>query len=138
VTTATALHEALVARLRAATTLTVYESDPGANIPADGNGRVYPYVVVWPATGFRPESARDITAAGGPELDWPVQTTIASGSTIWTLKALAPVRAALDGHVLIPGAGPLLEEPLMPDIRPDRDTQPTRYFTALGWRCLTA
>lgn len=136
--TAQALHDALVARLRAATTLTVYESDPGVNIPADAAGRVYPYAVVWPAVGFRPEGARDITAAPGPELDWPAQVTVASGSSIWTLKALAPIRAALDGWVLLPGAGPLCEEPLMPDIRPDRDTSPTRYFTALGWRCLTA
>lgn len=137
-TTARTLHEATIARLKTIPTVGVYDDDPGTNLPADAAGRVLPYVIVWPAVGYRPEAARSIAVAPGPELEWPMQTTIASGDRLWTLDAIGLVRAKLEGHVLVPGAGPLLEEPGQAEIQPDRDTSPPRHYAALMWRCLSA
>lgn len=136
--TAAALHAALLARLRTIPNLTTYDSTVPPSPPADSAGRVAPYAVVWPGVGYRPGEARDITAAPGPELDWPVQVTVASGDPCWTLAAIGLVRASLEGHRLVTGAGPLQEEPGQREVQTDKDTTPPRYYAALMWRALTA
>lgn len=134
-----ALHQALVARLDALTGVTAYDGQVPDNPPAETTaGRVYPYAVVWPSAA-RPELDGEL-AEGGTDgaLDWPVQVTVAAGAPDWCLVAATQVRAWLDGYELVPGAGPLREEPVALQVQRDDDVKPPRWYVPLLWRCQVA
>lgn len=142
------LHTALVSRLRSALAgrVTVYDGDvPGLkpdgtpNDPpqADGQGRVFPYCVVWSSPGAAPAEAAVHDVSTG--LDWAEQVTVAAGDPGWCLQAVPLVRAAAVGAVLVPDAGPLIDEtPRSRGVLRDPDAGPPRWFVPLQFGCLTA
>lgn len=133
------LHTALLERLRTLTTLRVFDGDVPTSPPAEpATGRVYPYAVAWGSPGYTPEEARGLDADADGGLAWPVQVTVAAGDLTWCLHAVHLVRTALDGHVLAPGAGVLVEDEGTPGVQPDRDTTPLRWFVPLTFRSLNA
>ncbi len=136
-TTPAALHLAAFAVVDALTTVTAYYGDVPAHPPADASGRVYPYCVLWSGPGGAPaETAVHDTSTG---LDWAVQVTVAAGDVTWCLQAVTVVRAALAGLVLVPGAGPLVDEtPRSQPVMRDPDVAPPRWFVPLFFGCLTA
>lgn len=128
------LFAAVVARLQAAApTVTVFEADVPTSPPADGNGRVYPYAVVWGAPGWIPDAARTIDGDAHGALDWPCPVTVAAGDPAWCLAAYQLVRQALDGFH-ITGAGPLREQTGTPPMTRDRDTTPARWYVPAIFR----
>lgn len=134
-TTPGELHTATLALLRAIPNMTVFDGDVPTTLPRDGAGRVYPYTVLWPSAGFRPNDIAD-DLAGTPDetLEWPVQVTVASGDVMWTLGAVRVVRAALAGAWLTPRTGRLREEPAAPSITRDTDVTPARFYVPLLFR----
>ena len=134
-TTPEALHTAVLVRLRAVPNLTVYDGSVPTTPPADASGRTYPYVVVWPSAGYRPNEIAD-SIAGTPDetLEWPVQVTVAGGDPTWVLQAATRARRALAGVFLTPQTGRLREEPGAPLISVDPDVKPARFFLPLLFR----
>lgn len=132
------LHKALEARLRTIPSISVYVGEVNPKPPAEpGSARVYPYAVVWPSGGFTPPEGRSIAGRAGEALEWPCQVTVAAGDVDWCLQAVRLVRDVLEGHVLVPGAGALQEEPTGAMIAPDRDVSPVRFFVPLMFRNLS-
>lgn len=129
------LHAAMLARLQTMAHVTVYDADVPSKPPADSQGRVYPYAVLWPSPGGAPSEG---SVAGPAGLEWVAQVTVAAGTPTWCLQAASKVRAVLAGHVLVAGDGPLVEDtpPTMPLTR-DEDVTPPRWYVPLLWRCLT-
>lgn len=134
-TTPEVLHAAVLTRLRAVPNLTVYDGSVPTTPPADASGRTYPYVVVWPSAGYRPNEITD-SIAGCPDetLEWPVQVTVAGGDPTWVLQAATRARRALAGAFLTPQTGRLREEPGAPPISVDPDVKPARFFLPLLFR----
>lgn len=134
-TTPEALHAPALALLRAVPTLTVYDGIVPTSPPADASGRTYPYVVLWPSAGFRPnEIADDLAGTPDEALDWLVQATVAAGNVTWCLQAATLTRRALAGAFLTPQTGRLREEPGAPPITVDPDVKPARFFVPLLFR----
>lgn len=134
-TTAETLHAATLARLRAVPNLTVYDSAVPTTVPADAAGRSYPYAVLWPSAGYRPnEIADDLAGTPDETLDWLTQVTVAAGDVTWVLQAATRVRRALAGAFLTPQTGRLREEPGAPPVSVDPDVKPARFFVPLLFR----
>lgn len=134
-TTPEDLHAAALARLRAIPSLTIYDGVPPTSIPADAAGRSYPYAVLWPSAGFRPnEIADDLAGTPDETLEWPVQVTVAAGTIAWCLQGATLVRRALAGAFLTSATGRLREEPGAPPVAVDPDVKPARYFLPLLFR----
>lgn len=134
-TTPLELHQALAARLKTLSSITVYEDgDVPSRPPADAQGRVFPYAVLWPASGA-PAGESSVAGQGG--LDWHTQVTVAAGDLDWLLQASQAVRQALVGHVLVAGVGPLVDEtPATLFARRDPDVSPIRWFVPVLLGCL--
>lgn len=131
--TADVLHAAVVAHLKATlTTVTVHDGQVPDSPAADGEGRVYPYAVLWGAPGWVPVDARSLDGTAGGALTWPCPVTVAAGAPAWALQAVTLVRAALDGY-RTPG-GQLREEPGSPPLRVDDTTTPRRWYVPLAFR----
>lgn len=131
-----ALHAALLALLEAIPNVTAYDGNVPPSPPAaDGSREVLPYVVLWGSAGTWPEAeAAALSQTSGPELDWPVQLTVAAGRQVWVLRAAAAVRAAVLGVELVPGASPLREPPgAVPVQFDDRNVTPGRFFLPLSF-----
>lgn len=128
------LHAATLARLRGLTTVAVHDSSVPDRPAADGAGRVYPYVVLWPVPGTTPDEARNLEHDLRGGLTWDARVTIASGDPTWTLQALSLVRARLEGWRPTPWS--LLAE--VPTggvtVLEDRDTPPSRWYVPLTFR----
>ena len=134
-TTPEVLHTAVLVRLRAVPNLTAYDGVVPTTPPADASGRTYPYVVVWPSAGYRPnEIADDLAGTPDETLEWPVQVTVAGGDPTWVLQAATRARRALAGVFLTPQTGRLREEPGAPPISVDPDVKPARFFLPLLFR----
>lgn len=134
-TTPDELHTATLAILEAIPHMTVLDSEVPDDLPKDAAGRVYPYTVLWPSAGYRPnEIADDLAGTPDGTLEWPVQVTVASGDVMWTLGAVRVVRAALAGAWLTPRTGRLREDPAAPSVTRDPDTTPARWFVPLLFR----
>lgn len=134
------LHAAVLARLQAlAPAISVYDGDVPDDPPADGQGRVAPYVVLWPAPGYYPHAEADAVApAPAGELAWETVVTVVAGTPAWWLDAVPQVRGALVGYQPAPHAGPLREEPGMQNAIKDTDTKPARWYSVLRLTLLTA
>ncbi|ACZ29570.1 hypothetical protein Xcel_0531 [Xylanimonas cellulosilytica DSM 15894] len=127
------LHTALMTRLRAITSLQVFEFQVPDKPPADGQGRVYPYAVVWPGAGTPgPEST--VTGASGDM--WAASVNVAAGDPAWVLPAVTLVRQALSLLTLAPGIT-LTEVPLGGVVTKDPDVAPARWFLPTSWAALT-
>lgn len=133
------LHAAVLARLRAITSLSVHDADVPKNLPAEPNtGRVYPYLVLWPTAGHTPDDARTLGGVDGTELTWPFQVTAAGGTVTWALQAAALARGQLeDWFPPFPGAGQVHEDQTAPFIGKDEDVTPARFFVPLLFRTHT-
>ncbi len=130
-----ALHTATLARLKTLTTLAVYDGDVPPSPPADSQGRVYPYAVLWPASGVAPlEQAVDAVAVG---TDWMCQVTVAAGDPSWVLPAVQKVRQVLAGWSPAEGAVLTEETPRSVTVLRDDDVTPKRWFMPLQFGCLT-
>ncbi|QAY69989.1 hypothetical protein [Xylanimonas protaetiae] len=128
-----ALHAALVARLRTIASLQVFEFQVPDKPAADGQGRVYPYAIVWPGAGT-PGAESSITGAAGER--WAATVNVAAGDPAWVLPATRLVRATLSMVELAPGVT-LTEVPLGAVITKDPDTTPLRWFLPTQWAALT-
>lgn len=127
--TAAALHDALIARLTGAT-VTVYDSDVPNHPPADAQGRVYPYVVVW-ATAGHPTDERPLSDDPTDHLTWRPQVTVVAGTTAWLLPAVGIVRERLEGARLTPWVRLRERADTSVTVQKDPDTSPARYFLPL-------
>jgi hypothetical protein len=141
-----ALGDQLEARLDAlpgAPALTVFRGEAGdpqvkqTGGQDDPSGRVAPYVVVFDGTG--PTDLESGLAYCGEQLRWTPQVTVAAGFTGDCIDAVDRVYAWLYGWspVLTGVAAGRLEPPPGFDPgppRPDRTTQPVRFFVPLQWR----
>lgn len=128
------LHAAVVARLRdQVPAVTVYDGDVPKNLPADANGRVYPYVVVWDSPGSFPATeAATLGSVDYAALEWECRATVAAGDLAWLRSAAARVRKALLGYR--PGSrlsGTLSDEDTVPVTQKELDTTPARYYVPL-------
>lgn len=128
------LHAALVARLRTIRTVTVYDTDVPTAPPADAQGRVYPYVVAWPAAGDPYLAERTVTVESGRQ--WIETVTVAAGNPAWVLPAVGLLRKALQMFELAPGVH-ADEEPTGQSVDKDPDVTPTRWYLPTQWRALT-
>lgn len=135
--TPAALHAALKARLDALATVDAYAGTVPTNPPADAHGRVAPYAVIWASGGHVDPDGRALDGAADGALTWPVQITVAAGDPDWCLGAVGVVRAWLDGHELVAGAGPLREEPTALQMQRDDKHSPPRWYVPLLFRCQT-
>lgn len=134
-TTPDELHAATLALIKTIPGMTVFDGDVPTTLLRDGAGRVYPYVVLWPSAGYRPnEIADDLAGTPDGTLEWPFQVTVASGDVMWTLGAVRVVRAKLAGAWLTPRTGRLREDPGAPNIARDPDVTPARFFVPLLFR----
>lgn len=134
------LHAALLTRLDALPSVTAYDGQVPSAPPADEDGRVYPYVVLWPSAGTTAEEARRLSGDAHGAIDWPVALTVAAGTPTWCLQAVALVRAAVEGWTPPGAAGPLREEPTgaaAAGAGRDEDTTPVRFFVPLAFRTYT-
>lgn len=139
-TTPADLHALALHRLAGLTTVTVYDSQVGVlpngdrrDPAADGDGRVHPYVVLWPSPGWVPGAGRDLEHDAGGSLVWDARCTVASGVPMWTLHAVTLVRARLDNWPILAGNRLAALEGAT-DVVPDRDTSPPRWFVPLTFR----
>ena len=128
------LHTTALNRLQGLTTLTVYDSEVPANPVADSRGRVYPYTVLWPVPGNTTEAARNLEADAQGGLMWDARVTVASGDSMWTLEALALVRARLEGFRLAPGSMLTEVDVGGTTVQRDPDTTPARWYVPLQFR----
>jgi hypothetical protein len=133
-----ALHAGVLEALNAVPHITGYDGNVPANPPADTDGYVLPYWVLWPSPGIHPAEALSPGCATGPELDWLLQVTCVGGDSIRCLQAVTLVRGALTGLTPATGAGYLRQEPVNTPMQIDRDVTPPRHFLPLFFRCLTA
>ena len=136
-TTPADLHTALLARLRTAPAITVYEGTVPPSPPAGADGRVYPYAVIWPGGGGAlGETSLDARAHG---TDWRAQVTVVAGDLTWCLQAIALVRAAAVGVYLATDTTPVVDDtpPSMTLLR-DPDVTPTRWYLPVLLRCTAA
>ncbi|PYG00163.1 hypothetical protein SAMN05216184_104102 [Georgenia satyanarayanai] len=127
--TAADLHAALLARLTGAT-VTLYDGEVPPHPPADPQGRVYPYVVVW-ATAGRPTVERPVSDDPGGHLTWNPQVTVVAGTTSWLLAAIGVVRERLEGAALTPWVRLRERTDTEVPVQKDPDTTPARYFLPL-------
>jgi len=135
VTAPDVLHAAAVAALKTigSTRVTVFEADVPNRPPALADGRVLPYVVVWPGPGA---TATEQAVTGPSGLDWSVQVTVAAGDVTWCLQACTLVRGVLHGKVLVTGTGPLVDDTPR-GLTVTRDPAlPDRWFAPLIFACL--
>jgi hypothetical protein len=131
----TVLRAAVLTALTGVTSITVYDGDVDDQPPADSQGRVYPYVVLWPEIGFIPAEHQPLASAS-TGLIWDARVTVAAGTPAWLNGAAPLVRATLAGLRPAPGAAPLVEEPTTgADV--DRDTAPPRWYAPMLFRTLT-
>lgn len=128
------LHAAARERLDALITVTVYDADVPAHPPADEQGRVYPYAVVWPSPGATPPEA---AVDGSTGTDWVVAVTVAAGDVDWCLQTVTVVRRALTGDPIAPGATLVDTTPAARTLLVDRDVAPARFYVPLEFRALT-
>lgn len=126
------LHRAVLDRL-AGLSVTVYDSQVDDRPPADGDGRVYPYAVLWPHPGWTPGTGRDLEHDAAGSLVWDARITVASGNPLWTLRAVPLIRARLDNWPILRG-NRLAELEGVTDVIPDRDTSPPRWYVPLTFR----
>ena len=136
-TTVTTLHAAVLSRLRALASLTVYAGIVPASPPSDREGRVLPYVVLWPSGGHRPAESRTLESEHTSDLKWRAHVTVAAGTVDWATRAVDLVRAALDGQVLAPFCSPLEEDGSLFQLLEDRDVTPARVFLPMSFVCTT-
>lgn len=128
-----ALHAATLVRLRSIATMSIYDGEVPKSPPADAAGRVLPYAVLWPNPGFTPEEARNMEHDAGGGLTWDARVTVAAGDVTWCLRAAVTVRAHLDAWAITPWS--LLSElPGGPEMLPDPDTFPVRWFAPMTFR----
>lgn len=128
------LHAAVRSLLEALPSITTYDGDVPAAPPADAEGCVYPYAVVWPSPGAHaPEASVD----GATGTEWTCAVTVAAGDVGWCLTAVAVVRAALDGALLAPGVTLTDVTPAARTLRRDPDVAPRRFYVPLDLRALT-
>ena len=132
-----ALHNAALALLQDIPHVTVYDGEVSDKPPADSNGRVYPYVVLWASPGFRPVDSRSLEAGTTSDLRWRANVTVAAGVAGWVLQAASAVRGALDGQVLVPFSSPLEEDGTAFNVLEDRDVLPHRMFLPMSFVCTT-
>lgn len=127
------LHAVVLAALEAIPHVAAHDGRVPKDLPADSDGRVFPYAVLWGSPGHTPVEARNLEGDADGALEWPVQVTVAAGDITWCLAACAEVRAALDG--LRFHGGVLHEEP-GPGVRSDDDATPPRFYAPLLFRSL--
>lgn len=134
------LHGLVLDRLAGITSLRVYDSTVGVlpdgsreRLPADGDGRVYPYAVLWPTPDWTPGVGRDLEHDAQGALTWDARVTVASGDPHWTLQAVPLVRSRLDNWPVRAG-NRLGELEGAVDVALDRDTSPPRWFVPLTFR----
>lgn len=128
------LHDAALQRLHAAAgRVTIYDSDVPTNPPVDGQRFVLPYVVLW-ASPASPTQRSIATTPNGWR--WTVQATCAGGAPDRAIHACRVARHALEGAVLLPGVGKLMEVPNGQPFRRDTTTTPPRWYVPLQFTCL--
>jgi len=136
VTSPADLHAATLARLKQATSITVYDGDVPKSPPADSRGRVYPYAVLWTTAGA-PTVERPLTDRPGG-LTWGPQVTVAAGDIGWLLSAVQVVRGQLEGARLTPWATLRERTDTEITVQKDPDTSPPRFFLPLYFTTTTA
>lgn len=132
--TPAALHTDTLERLRGLQSLTVYDSTVPDNLPADTDGRVYPYAVLWPVPGNTPDTARNLEHDPAGGLTWDARVTVAAGTPTWTLQALPLVRARLEGWRITPLSILSELDTGGVTVTEDRDTTPHRWYVPLTFR----
>lgn len=134
-TTLADLRTAVLAALTGITSITVHDGDVPDRPAADSAGRVYPYALLWPDTGFIPAEHQPLGRVD-VGLTWDARVTVAAGTVDWLTTAVPLVRGALAGLVPTPFASPLVELPTTgADI--DRGTTPPRFYAPLTFRTHT-
>lgn len=131
------LHNAVLALLNTVTNLTVYDGVVPKNPPADADGRVFSYAVIWGSGGYRPPESRSLKADSTTDLRWRARVTVAAGMVGWVLRAAKAVRGVLDGQVLVSFSSPLEEDGSASDVLEDRDVTPHRMFLPMSFICTT-
>ncbi len=129
------LHQAVLDRLRAAApALAVYDSTVPDNLPSDGSGAVYPYVVVWDSPGSFPASDAESLGSTDDDRDgvlWTCRATVAAGRVDWLRSATRAARGALLGFRISRLASRLSDEGTDPVVAKDPDVTPVRYYVPL-------
>jgi len=125
---------AVLARLKTITTIGIYDADVPTAPPADSQGRVWPYAVLWTGVGAAPLDQGLTTSAA---LDWACQVTVAAGDPALVLPAATKVRQTLAGFSPIAGATLSDETPRSLLMQRDDDVTPARWFLPLLFGCLT-
>lgn len=104
---------------------------PGS-LPADPQGRVYPYAVIWPGvmSPVIDDDVSGMTYQAGQSGEFT--TTVASGDWAWTTSAARDVKHALtdalDGRVK-----PQRLQQSLAQVMADPAERPTRYYVPLTW-----
>lgn len=126
------------ARLQTVTHATACLGEPTDPLPADGDGYVQPYTILWPGAGTL--TLEQNIADTSVDLDWLIQITCAAGY-VEDLQALVTrVDAAFMRWIPdLPGlvCGPFKPPPGYDPgpMRLDRDETPHRPFLPLQYRC---
>lgn len=130
-----AVHQAVIARLREIPNVTVFDGDVPTKPPADSNGHVLPYLVVW---GTGTDRAGAVLTGAAPDVLVPTVTVTAAGGTVARcLQAGELAHQKLSGWRPLPTSGPFAPIAGTPDVQTDRDVTPARMFQPHLYRCTT-
>lgn len=125
-----AAREAVLARLDPIANITVYDGEVPTTPPVDAEGRVHPYLVLYPGGGNATRTALDATSS---LTAWSFQVTAVGGDPQRCLWAAAAAASALvDVRLAIPDwvCAPLEQQPT-PDMARDDKPRPPRFYVPL-------
>lgn len=113
---------------------TVYVGSVPKTVPTTGEGRIKPYIVLWPDAGDEPaEAPLDMTAPG---ISWGCIVTVAAYTAMEVLATAATVRARLHRQTG-PGGATYVQVPNGAKVGEDLDEKPPRQFLPMEFRALT-
>lgn len=122
------VHAAIALLLDGIGSVKTYKGDVPKDLPADHDGKTYPYVVLWPSPGsptFEPAVSGDASIA------FEVQVTVAAGDVAWLFGAITTVRSTLDKAQLDAWTRLRDVTPASRTVIRDDSVKPVRFYVPL-------